>query len=145
MANSDFFTYEPLPHDWISSIIEKKDDMSVSIVIPKQNSKSSHHFDRPKFSLKPMSFLPLTKKSGFGLTKDKRSKSSMKKSDISIGNNCEMRLSHLNKSDKFNKNSREEENIIDFNDNFEKILEKEIETYAIKDIEKKKKQRFFRF
>lgn len=143
MANSDFFTYESLPYDWISSIIEKKDDMSISIVIPKQNSKSSHHFDRPNFSLKPMAFLPVAKKSGFGISKERRSKSSMKKNDISSGNNSEMKLSQFYKSDKFLKNSREDENQVDFNDNFEKILEKEIETYANKDLEKKRKQKFF--
>lgn len=137
MATNDFLVYEPLPFDWISNILEKKDDISITYSTKQFSFNNQNEKSTNNLILKPMEIWPLTKKSKFGQEKGRRSKSSLKNLFLNSTEIKQMNYLKMNKT-----NIIVDEDSQDNQTKFDQILKDEIESYNKKDLDKKLKQKY---
>lgn len=160
MPNHDYFTYEPLPYEWMASIVEKKEDLNIlmaSKISSNENSKPIN-MNQINNSISSKTF----KKSIFSSQEKKRSKTAFLRekslndlSSTKLKNSSNIQLSKRNSCEKLNKNI-DQENLIgeheffidnenDISTKLDALLKEEIMNYSKKDLSKKIKERFFSF
>lgn len=138
MATNDFLVYEPLPFDWISNILEKKDDISITYSTKQFSFNNQNEKSTSNLTLKPMAIWPMSKKSNFAQEKGRRSKSSLKNLFLNSTEIKQINYSKMNKTNII----VDEENSQDNQMKFDQILKDEIESYNKKDLDKKLKQKY---
>ena len=137
LPSQDFYAYEPLPYEWMSSIVEKRDDLNGSII-----SKT----EKPQFILNSFPLNPSKKLTSFSINNEKRSKSTLRR-DNSMNDMSASKISKfskINSSEKLNKIMVDDanDNEIEWNEKtFENLLKDEIFSYEKKDLARKIKQK----
>ena len=161
MPNPDFFTYEPLPYEWMASIVEKKDDLN-STIISKNQSNEKLAMGLILKPIKTSNTSANLKKSNFSNNEKRRSKTAYAReqqqsmSDLDsakINSNSAIKISKLNSFDKLNKNFDEEivveKNLFmeesgewEISEKLDSLLKDEIMSYSQKEFSKKIKEKW---
>lgn len=161
MPNPDFFTYEPLPYEWMASIVEKKDDLN-STIISKNQSNEKLAMGLILKPIKTSNTSTNLKKSNFSNNEKRRSQTAYARekqqsmSDLDsakLNSNSAIKISKLNSFDKLNRNFddetvveknlfMEESGEYEFSEKLDILLKDEIMSYSKKEFSKKIKERW---